>query len=475
MNNHLDDPPEDPPPRTAIEPAATADAAEVYSNRDRSAMKLPHRVIEVVREQQNAGERLVGWFQLAAVVLFGLLYTAAPKTFSAETPFEPVPWVLGTYLLLTFLRLILAYRKTLSLPLLFISIIIDISVLLGMIWTFHLQYRQPPPFYLKAPTLLYVFIFIALRALRFEARYVIAAGLFAAAGWIAMAAYAVVAGGGQETITRDYVTYLTANKVLIGAELDKVLTILTVTAILAVAITRARRLLVRAVTQSSAAQDLSRFFAPEIARQITAAEEQIRAGQGQVRDAAILNTDIRGFTRIASAIEPDELMAILAEYQSRLAPNIRRHGGAIDKFMGDGIMATFGAVVKTETYAADALRAVDDIMHETTSWQEECRTRSWPLLRIGAAVATGRIIFGAVGDQTRLEVTVIGDAVNTSAKLEKHSKVENVRAVCAKSTYEKALEQGYRPPVDRRILTGRQIEGLAEPLDIVVIAEQSTI
>jgi adenylate cyclase len=465
------DPPGDTSGPTAPAPAASADGPGLRSQRHRSTGKLPHRVIEVIQEQQNAAERLVGWFQLAVVVIFGLLYTAAPKTFSSETPFEPVPWVLGTYLLLTLLRLVLAYRKTLSPPLLFLSIIIDMGVLLGMIWAFHLQYRQPPAFYLKAPTLLYVFIFISLRALRFEARYVIAAGLFAATGWILIAAYAVFAGGGQETITRDYVIYLTANKVLIGAELDKVLTILTVTAILAVAITRARRLLVRAVAQRTAAQDLSRFFAPEIARQITAAEEQIRAGQGQVRHAAILNTDIRSFTRMATMIAPDELMAVLAEYQSRLAPVIRRHGGAIDKFMGDGIMATFGAVVPTDTYASDALRAVDDIMTETNAWQSECRARGQPQLRIGAAVATGRIIFGAVGDKTRLEVTVIGDAVNMSAKLEKHSKVENVRAVCTKSAYDEALVQGYKPPTDRRILTARLIEGLPDPQDIVIIAE----
>jgi adenylate cyclase len=475
MNDHLDDPSQDPTAQIDEKPAVKNDATKASRLDSRSTVKLPHRVLEVIRDQQIAGERLVGWFQLTVVVLFGLLYTAAPKTFSPETPFEPVPWVLGAYLILTVMRLILAYRKTLSLPLLFISIIIDISVLLGMIWTFHLQYRQPPAFYLNAPTLLYIFIFISLRALRFEARYVIVSGLCAAVGWIGMAVYAIVAGGGQEAITKDYVTYLTANKVLIGGELDKVLTILTVTAILAVAITRARNLLVRAVTQSTAAQDLSRFFAPEIARQITAAEEQVRAGQGQERHAAILNTDIRGFTRIAATIEPDELMAILAEYQARLAPIIRQHGGAIDKFMGDGIMATFGAVVQTETFAADALRSVDDIMRATTAWQEECRNRNWPPLRIGAAVATGRIVFGAVGDQTRLEVTVIGDAVNTSAKLEKHSKVENVRALCAKSTYNEALEQGYIPPAEHRILSGRDIEGMADPLDIVVIAENSKI
>jgi adenylate cyclase len=463
--------PAPPPGPIAPAPTATADESGPQSSRIKSTGKLPHRVLEVIREQQNAGERLVGWFQLAVVVLFGLLYTAAPKTFTPETPFEPVPWVLGAYLLLTFLRLGLAYRQTLSLPLLFLSIVIDMSVLLGMIWTFHVQYNQPPAFYLKAPTLLYVFIFIALRALRFEARYVIAAGLFAAAGWILMAAYAVVAGGGQETVTRDYVEYLTASKVLIGAELDKVLTILTVTAILAVAITRARSLLIRAVTQSAAARDLSRFFAPEIARQITAAEELIRPGQGQVRHAAILNTDIRSFTRLAATIEPDALMTVLSDYQSRMAPIIRRHGGAIDKFMGDGIMATFGAVLPTDTYAADALRAVDDIMSETVEWQKDCRMRGLPVLHIGAAVAAGRMIIGAVGDKTRLEVTVIGEAVNLSAKLEKHTKVVQVRALCTLSTFREALDQGYQPPDNRRTLTARPIEGLPETQDIVVLAE----
>jgi hypothetical protein len=108
--------PEDTSGPIATGPAATADDPGPPGQKDRSVGKLPHRVIEVIREEQNAGERLVGWFQLAVVVLFGLLYTAAPKTFSPETPFEPVPWVLGAYLLLTFLRLVLAYRGALSMP-----------------------------------------------------------------------------------------------------------------------------------------------------------------------------------------------------------------------------------------------------------------------------------------------------------------------------------------------------------------------
>lgn len=122
---------------------------------------LPERVVEAIRGQQAAGERMVGWFQLAFVTLFGLLYFMSPKTFSTDQTFALVPWVLVIYLVLTIIRLVLAYRNRMPAALLYLSVIIDMGLLLGMIWAFHIQYRQPPSFYLKAPTLLYVFIFIA--------------------------------------------------------------------------------------------------------------------------------------------------------------------------------------------------------------------------------------------------------------------------------------------------------------------------
>ncbi len=171
-----------------------------------------------------------------------------------------MPWVLGFYLLFTVMRLTLAYRGRLPDAILYASVVIDMALLLGLIWSFHIQYMQPPSFYLKVPTLLYVFNFIALRALRFEVRFEVFAGITAAAGWTILAVYAVYASGGMEMITRNYIYYITSNSILIGAELDKIISILTVTAILAVAISRARRLLTRDVAERAAAQDLSRIF-----------------------------------------------------------------------------------------------------------------------------------------------------------------------------------------------------------------------
>ena len=441
------------------------------SSNDKSRFRpLPDRVVRTIKGEQDASEHLVGWFQLAVVILFGFLYSISPKTFSTANTFALVPWFLAVYLILTVARLVLAHRSRISAPLLYLSVFIDMGLLLGMIWTFHIQYQQPPSFYLKSPTLLYVFIFIALRALRFEAHYVIAAGIVAAVGWTAMAAYAAIAAGGREMITKDYIGYLTSNSILIGAEFDKIITILTVTAIIAVALARARRLLVKAVAQGTAARDLSRFFSPEIARQIIAAEQEVTVGKGQHRTAAILMVDIRGFTQLTSVIKPDDLICILADYQALMVPIIQRHGGTIDKFLGDGIMVSFGAAVSSQAFAADALETVDEIMTAADSWSAELQANNQPPLKIGAAVTTGRIIFGAVGDASRMEYTVIGDAVNLAAKLEKHTKSERVRALCSGSAFEIALSQGYHPPVDYKMLEDRKIEGVSQTQDIIILA-----
>jgi len=180
--------------------------------------------------------------------------------------------------------------------------------------------------------------------------------------------------------------------------------------------------------------------------------------------------DIRGFTGLASVIKPDDLICLLADYQSIMVPVIQDHGGTIDKFLGDGIMATFGAASASPTFAADALKAVDAVIAAADNWAADLLADEKPLLKIGVAVTTGRIIFGAVGDASRLEYTVIGDAVNLAAKLEKHTKKEGVRALCTASAYDTARSQGYRRPVDPGTLESRIIAGVNQPQHIVVLA-----
>lgn len=430
----------------------------------------PARVRDAIDRQRHQSEKLIGWVQLAVVGTFAALYAASPKTFAADVMFEPVPWALAAYLAFTLVRMASSRRGPLPQWLVALSVVADMALLFGLIWSFHLQYGQPAAFYLKAPTLLYVFIFIALRALRFEARFVVLAGLAAAAGWLLLVAYAVLLDPGGDAITRDYVAYMTSAQVLLGAEFDKVVSILVVTLILAVAIVRARRLLVRSATEGAAAEDLSRFFAPEVADQITRSEQRIEPGQGELVDAAVLFCDIRGFTRLSLELAPDALMALLAEYEARMGDAIRGHGGSIDKYLGDGIMATFGAATRSKTWAADAMSAVDELVAVAEAWRDERRAAGARPLEIGFAVATGPVIFGAVGDPGRLEYTVIGDAVNLAAKLEKHNKEVDAVALTTEWAYEEARAQGYVPPARRRVLGKSAIGGVESPVSLVVLA-----
>jgi adenylate cyclase len=432
---------------------------------------LPQRVREAIRQQQDRSEILIGWAQLVLVGLLAVAYettTMAAGVVQEDYSFETEVFII--YGVFAVVRLVLAYRRWLPEWFLYVSAIADIALLMGLIYSFHYKYAQPAVFYLKAPILLYIFLLIALRALRFEARFVVVTGLAAVAGWIALILYALGGRGGPPNMTDDFVEYMTSNAFLIQAEADKIIAILLTTIVLAIAIARARHLLVRSVSEGAAARDLSRFFDPGVAARIRGAAMSIKPGEGELRDVAILTVDLRGFTRLSTELAPDDVMKLLQDYQGRVCPLIVSNGGSIDKFLGDGILASFGAVAPSTTAAADALRAADAVIEAADRWAAERTAAGRQPLSIGLAVASGRVVFGAVGDAERLEFTVIGDAVNFAAKLEKHNKDEKTRALVDGTTYAKAEQQGYIAPARRERRPARKVGGMADLVDIVVLA-----
>jgi adenylate cyclase len=408
----------------------------------------PERVRWLIVEQQVRSEILIGWVGFALVLFFLVLYTVSPKT-SAGTRFVPVPWVLGAFLAVSGLRLVLAYRRWLNPPLLIVGVCLDIALLLGLIWSFHLQYQQPAPFYLKVPTLLYVFIFIALRALRFEPMYVIAAGLSAAVGWLAMLVYAAMAG--EMVVTRDYVRYLTSNSVLIGAEIDKVIAILMVTGVLALALARSRRILYRAVLDSVLAKDLSRFVAPEVAVRISTSERGLQPGEGEVREATVLFTDIEAFSTFAEKVSPERLVALLNEYFEAISAVVERHGGVITQFQGDAMLITFNTVRDDPDHAAKAVRTGAEIQQLTRERLFGDAVR----MRTRCGINTGRIVAGAVGSAERLLYTVHGDEVNIAARLEQLNKKYGTYLLAAESTVRAAGGEFAFRLVDEITVRGR--------------------
>jgi adenylate cyclase len=423
--------------------------------------RLPPRVRDRIRRQQEFSEIAIGWVQLGVVLTFAALYTVAPKTFTEEAEFAPVPWALSIYFVFTVLRLWLAYSGRLPDWMLYLSVVIDMLLLLGLIWSFHLQYKQPASFYLKAPTLLYVFIFIALRSLRFQARFVMVAGAAAAIGWLLMVWYVISVDPSDPMITRNYVEYMTSNSVLLGAEFDKIISILLVTAILAVAITRARRLLIQSVIDSSAAQDLSRFVPSEVVRRVRSSEEGVQAGQGEVALATIFFIDIEGFTSICESLEPTALIKTLNEYFTAVAEPLERYGGTITQFQGDAILASFNLPDPQPQHAVNAIRAAIEI-------QEILKTRTFGdgiSLRSRIGINSGEVVGGLVGTGTRLGYTIHGDDVNLAARLEHLNKEYGTRIIVAHTTCELAGWDQF--PFKR--LGEVQVRGRSQPTTIYTV------
>jgi len=435
---------------------------------------VPKRVAAIIRRHEIESEQLIGWAQLVLVLTFAALYLLAPRPSDAGmTMLAPVPLALIGYFIFTLVRLRLAYRSMLPGWMLVVSILSDIALLLGLIWSFHYQYAQPAAFSLKVPTFIYVFVLIALRALRFDHRFVLCAGLSAAGGWALLTMLAIRSGGAG--ITRNFAAYINGNAILIGAEFDKVFAILMATLLLTLAARRAQSTLITAIREESAGREIRRFLSHGVGDVIASAETLVAAGEATERNAAILMLDLRGFTRFSATVPPAEVVLLLTGFHDRVVPLIRRNHGVIDKFLGDGVMATFGAVSPSTTAAADALQALEAIMRETHEWRETIGTSSTAALEVNGAVAAGPVVFATIGSADRLEYTVIGEAVNLAAKLEKHNKAERTKAITPWLVYELARLQGYTPEgrIERR--RGAVVAGVADPIDLAILSAGSAL
>lgn len=163
--------------------------------------------------------------------------------------------------------------------------------------------------------------------------------------------------------------------------------------------------------------DLSRFLPAEVARSIAAGEHALALG-GQRRTVSVLFADVVAFTSFAESAPPEQVAAFLNELFTVLSEVVFRHGGTVDKFIGDCVMAIFGAPEDQPDHAARALAAAED-MHrfvETSApaWQRQYGIEA----RLGIGVSTGEVLVGNLGSERRMEYTAIGDAINVAARLE---------------------------------------------------------
>jgi adenylate cyclase len=162
--------------------------------------------------------------------------------------------------------------------------------------------------------------------------------------------------------------------------------------------------------------NFQRYFAPDLARQIAAEEKAVQLG-GSKRQVVVLFSDIRGFTSLSERMSPDEIAHLLSDYFSEMVEIVFEHGGTLDKFIGDALMALWGAPLGREDDADQSILTAVAMQRTLVRLNREWAQKGRPLLSVGIGISQGEVFAGNIGSDRRLEYTVIGDAVNIASRL----------------------------------------------------------
>ncbi len=162
--------------------------------------------------------------------------------------------------------------------------------------------------------------------------------------------------------------------------------------------------------------NFQRYFSPDLAKQIADHGEEVKLG-GAKRDVVILFSDIRGFTSMSENMDPDDVAHLMREYFTEMVEIIFRNGGTLDKFIGDAIMALWGAPFSTPDDADKAVTAAIEMQRKLVELNQHWAQTGKPPVQIGVGINFGTVFAGNIGSEQRLEYTVLGDAVNTASRL----------------------------------------------------------
>lgn len=212
--------------------------------------------------------------------------------------------------------------------------------------------------------------------------------------------------------------------------------------------------------QSLQRSALERFLSPEVVEMVVA-NPDIRLG-GVNQEVTVMFADIRGFTTMSETMEPGRVVEILNEYFTRVTDVIFDNGGTLDKYIGDAVMAVFGAPISKGNDAAAAVNSAMQIQRLLVELNRDAAARNWPELRVGIGINTGNAIAGNIGSPRRLDYTVVGDAVNTAQRL--MTNAAGGQILISESTAKKLGKTGKTTDLER--LPEMKVKGRSEAVPV---------
>jgi len=202
------------------------------------------------------------------------------------------------------------------------------------------------------------------------------------------------------------------------------------------------------------------YLTASVVEQMLKNPEKLRLG-GEKKDLTVLFSDIRGFTSISEHMTPETLVKFLNEYLTKMTDIVFKYDGLLDKYMGDAIMAIWGAPLDQPDHAQRACYTALDMVDELRTLQEKWAAEGMPRLNIGIGVNAGPMVVGNMGSDRRFDYTVMGDSVNLGSRLEGLNKLYGTNITVSEMTYERVREE-----ILGRELDSVRVKGKDQPVKI---------
>ena len=324
---------------------------------------------------------------------------------------------------------------------------------------------------------IYFFVILAAGSLAYSWRTVIAIGTWTAAMWmgalglawwfstpvpgLSEAAEAAFSGLGGLSYFFD------PNNFMFHLRVQEVIVFLLVAVTLGFSARRFNALLMNNAGLERERANLSRYFSPNVVDRLSQNDEPLK--QVRSENVAVMFIDIVGFTALSAGRDPREVIELLRGFHGRMEREVFHHGGTLDKYLGDGLMATFGTPEAGERDASAALQCARDMCTALARWNITRRRAGEPEIRIGIGLHFGEVVLGDIG-ANRLEFAVIGDAVNIAARLEKLTRSLEAGIALSADLYARVQAEGGDSALLEGLscAPGQRLKGLSAPMDVWV-------
>lgn len=271
----------------------------------------------------------------------------------------------------------------------------------------------------------YFFVFLAFGTLAYSWRTVRGIGNMIAVTWLAaiviiwlistpdpdLSAAAAAAFGHSQVM----LDHLDPNSLLAWIRAQEIVVVVVVAWVLSVTVRRFSRLVMEQADLERERANLARYFSPNVVDELSQNDEPLK--QIRTQNIAVLFVDIVGFTQYAAERTPEEVIVTLRQFHQRMEEQVFGHNGTLDKYLGDGLMATFGTPVASDKDALNALRCARAMLQSVAEWNSERRSRGEIPIKASFGLHYGPAVLGDIG-ANRLEFAVIGNTVNVASRVE---------------------------------------------------------